>query len=189
MDLDKINTLAILGDRNSAKTNLLIYLMKEYKGEKKKYLLGYPKELEGFEHINTLNELSQLTNALVGIDEIQRVTPFYQKRANDILLELLSTMVHNDNTIIFTTCLTQFIVKALDGFIEGFCYTRITDLGSLKNGSKAKRRLLEFRHPKVNNWSLNLANGEYLEVIDNTDFGCNGIKIFPDMNIKKDWKC
>ena len=187
MDLDKLNTLAVIGDRNSAKTNLLIYLMMEYKGTKKKYLMSYPKEINGFNKINTMTELSQLTNSIIRIEEIQRVIPFYSKRTNDHLLELLSTMAHNNNTIIFTTCLTQFIAKALDGFIDGFCYTRMKDLGQLKNGSKCKRRINEFKHHKINNWCINLEKGEYLEIIDDNELSENGIKTFPNMDIKKDW--
>ena len=188
MRLDNINTLGVIGDRHTCKTNLMFYLAKNYKGSKEKYLLGYPIKMQGFTSINTLSELSMVTEGLVLCDEIQKVIPFYSKRMNDTLLEVLSTMAHNENSFIFSTCLSQFITKALDGFIDGFCYTKIQDLAVLKNGSKAKRRLSEFSHSKVNQWSLNLKKGEYIEIIDNNEIGSNGLKKFPNQRIKKDWK-
>ena len=33
---------------------------------------------------------------------------------------------------------SHFITKTFDCFIDGFCYTKIGDLATLKNGSKAK---------------------------------------------------
>jgi hypothetical protein len=185
MDFGKVNTLAILGDRDTGKTNLMIYLMR--KSDKKRYLLGYPKKIDGFSRINSLLELSMITDSIIGIDELQKIIPFYSKRANDTLLSLLSTMVHHRNTLIFTTCLSQYINKSLDGFIDGFCITRLSDLKVLKNGCKAKRRLEEFSHPSVNLWSVNLKNGEYIELIDNT-LGTNGVKKFNNQGIKKDWE-
>ena len=166
--------------------------MKEYKekdkGNKSLYLMGYPKKINGFKQISSLTELSQVTDALIGVDELSKILPVYSKATNEKLMELLSTMAHNNNALIFTTNLTQFITKALDGFIDGFCFTRINDLGQLKNGSKAKRLLQEFKNIKINNWSLNLNNGEYIEIIDNNKIGENGLKEFPNQNIGKDWK-
>ncbi len=188
IDLDRIQTLAILGGRHSGKTNLMFYLMKKSKSQRVKYLFGYPKAIKGFKAVNTIDEVATLKDAVIGCDELSKIVPFYSKRMNDTLLDLLTTIAHNGSTLMFTTSLSQFITKALDGYIDGFCYTRITDMDQLKNGSKAKRRLQGFRHPKVSIWALNIKVGEYLEVVDSNKQGVNGIKKFPFQNIGKDWR-
>lgn len=186
VNLDKIYTLAVLGDRNTGKTNLVFHILKEYKGNRTIYLFGYPKD-RGYKQLHSLQELSQVTNGIVFMDELQNHIKLYSKRANETLLELLATIAHNKNTLVFTTPLSQFITKSFDGFIDGFLYTKISDLSDLKNGCKAKRRLLDFSHPKINKWSCNLNVGEYIEIIDSNNPEENGIKNFPNMNIAKDW--
>ena len=42
IDLDKIRSLAILGQVNAGKTNLAFWYLKSYKGKRKIYLFGYP---------------------------------------------------------------------------------------------------------------------------------------------------
>lgn len=185
MELDNIRTLGILGDRDTAKTNLAFKFLKEYKGKRDIVLYGYPKKTQ-YRHINTLQELNLTTNSIVFMDELQRHIRFYQKRTSEDFLELLSTMAHNNNTIIFTTPMSQYITKSLDCFLDGFCYTRIEDLGSLKNGAKAKRRLQEFSCPRISKWSLILKNGEYLQIIDGAND--NGLKKFANQKIGKDWR-
>ena len=188
MNLDKVNCIGIIGDRHTAKTNLMFDALFKYKGDKKIYLYGYPKKFKGFGQVNSLNELSTITNSIIAMDELQKHIKVYDKATNCMFIELLSTMAHQGNVIVFTTQLTQFITKALDGFIDGFLYTRISDLAQLKNGSKIKRRLAEFSCPEKNKWSLNLRNGEYVEIIDYNPIGHNGKKSFKNRNIGKDWR-
>ena len=187
MDLDQIRVMGILGDIHTAKTNLLFYIIRNYKGSRSIILYGYPKKVNGYKQVSSLQELSLISNKIVVMDELQKHIKFYQRSTSEEFLELLSTMAHNNNTIIFTTPMSQYITKQLDCFVDGFCYTRLKDLSTLKNGSKAKRRLLQFSSIKINKWSLSLKNGEYIEIIDTNDPNDNGFKKFPDQHIEKDW--
>ena len=188
MNLDKIRVLAILGDIHTAKTNLAIHFLRKYKGGRAIYLYGYPKQIDKFKSVSSLQELSQIDNSIVFFDELQKHIPFYQRKISDLFLELLSTMAHQNNTILFTTPMSQYITKSLDCFLDGFCYTKFSDLSTLKNGSKAKRKLIGFSNPQINNWTLNLQMGEYIEIIDSNKSDDNGLKTFPDQNIGKDWR-
>ena len=188
MNLDKAYVVAVLGDKNSGKTNLMFYLASKYRGSKTKYLYGYPKVIEGFRPLNTLYELANVTDGVILMDELQNHIAFYQTRMNETFLKLLSAIAHNGNTLIFTTPMSQFITKTLDCFIDGFCYTKIKDLHTLKNGSKAKRNLQNFSHPRLNEWCLGIKVGDYLEIVDSNKIGENGLKKFTDMGIKKDWR-
>lgn len=195
MELDKISTVGLIGDRQTAKTNLGFYLLSKYKGKRKIYLYGYPKVVinpktkKPYETIHTLNDLEMLTDSIIFIDELQKHNgfKFYINKTNFLILDTLSTLAHNNNTILFSTQLTQFINKAFDGFIDGFVYTRLTDLGQLKNGSKAKRLLEGFSCNRIGNKTLRLANGEYIQIVNGLE-DSNGLKSFPNMNIGKDWK-
>ena len=149
MKLDEIKTLGVLGDRHNGKTSVMFDLVKKYKGQREIILYGYPVNMYGYKQIHTLQELELLTDKIVLMDELQKHIKFYQKRMNDEFLEILSTMSHNNNTLVFTTPMSQFITKALDCFIDGFVYVRISDMGQLKNGSKAKRLLQEFSSIRI----------------------------------------
>ena len=133
MKLDGVRTLAVLGDRDNGKTSLVFTLLKAYRGKREIVLYAYPDEVEDYRQIHTLNELELLTDSIIYMDELQQHIKFYQKRTSDEFLELLAVLAHNNNTLIFTTPMSQFITKALDCFIDGFIYVRITDMAQLKN--------------------------------------------------------
>lgn len=187
INLDKIKSLAILGDTGTAKTNLMFYLGEQYKGTRKKYLLGYPKDKKGYGRVSNIQDLTMLREAIVFIDEIHRYIKVYDRRANTEFMELLSIAEHNRITVVITTQLTQFITKGMDAFIDVWALTRIRDLGALKNGSKAKRIIQSTTDHRCNNWSLSLENGEYLLYSERYGAEQNGIKKFPNMGVQKDW--
>ncbi len=188
MNLDKINALVILGDTDTGKTNLAINHLRKYKGKRKIYLMGYPKKIDSFKTISSFKDLFKLTNSIIFVDELQKFIKAYDRKANYQLMELISFFQHQNNTIIFTTPLSQFITKGIESFIDCWNLTRIIDLEDLKNGSKPKRIIKDTTHSKCTQWSLSLDNGEYLEYSQKNDVGENGVKTFKDQNIGKDWR-
>ncbi len=190
MNLDEIRTMGIIGDRDYCKTNYMFYLASKYKGDRKIVFYGYPNKplltKLGYKCIHTLSELELLTDAIVYMDELQKHIKFYQKRMSDEFLELLSVIAHNNNTLIFSTPMSQYITKALDCFIDGFCYVRISDMSTLKNGSKAKRLLQEFSCERISKRTVRLERGEILQIIDGQE-NSNGLSKFPNLHIGKDW--
>jgi hypothetical protein len=188
MDLDKSRVIAILGDIDTCKTNLAIYLLRSYQGKRKVYLLGYPRQVDNFQSLTNFNDLFKISDGIVFIDEIQRFIRSYEHHKNTALQELISFFAHNNLTLIMTTQLSQFITKGTEAFVDTWCMTRIGDIQCLKNGSKPKRIIQTTVHPKCTSWALSLSNGEYLEHCDSNLIGENGIKTFPDQGIKKDWR-
>lgn len=190
MKLDEVRTVGILGDRNQGKTNYMFWLADKYKGERQIVFYAYPnKQLLkhlGYKWIHTLNELELLTNSIIFMDELQKHIKFYQKRTSDDFLELLSVIAHNNNTLVFSTPMSQFITKALDVFIDGFAYVKISDMATLKNGSKSKRLLQEFSCERISKRTLRLKIGEMLQIVDGQE-DTNGLIKFPNMAIGKDW--
>ena len=191
VDLNQVKSVAILGDINTGKTNLAVSMLREYKkkgGKREIYLVGYPKQIDDFKNISNFQDLFKLTDSVVFIDEIQKYIKIYDRKANYDLMELISLFAHNNNTLVFTTCFSQFISRSIEGYIDCWDLTRILDLKSLKNGGKAKRIIEQTTHPKCNKWSLALKKGEYLEYSELNDPGDNNVKEFEDQKIGKDWR-
>lgn len=188
MNLDKSRVIAILGDIDTCKTNLAIHLLREYEGNRQIYLLGYPRKIDDFIPLNSFQDLFKLQDAIIFIDEIQRFIRTYEHHKNVALQELISFFAHNNNTLIFTTQLSQFITKGTEAFVDTWLITRLNDVATLKNGSKPKRIIQTTVSPKATSWSLALENGEYLEYSELNGIGENGIKNFPDQGIGKDWR-
>lgn len=187
VNLDKVKTIAILGDIDSGKTNLGFYFLNEYKGKRQKILYGYPKEVEGCLTLSCWNDLLKVKDSIIFVDEIQRYVKSYETQANHKLMELISLLSHKNNTLIFTTQISQFITRGVEAFIECWAIKRIC-LDTLKNGSRPKRIIQRLDTPRKNNWVLDLEPNEYFEYSERNPIGVNGIKKFEFQNVGKDWK-
>ena len=184
MELDKINTLCILGNRDEGKTNLAFYYLNKYKGNKQKVLYGYPKKIEGFKVVSTFDDLLKVNNSVIFIDEISIYFKFYDKHTSQRFLDFLVLMAHKKNTLIFTAQLTQMITKPIEALIDAWSFKRI-DLTTLKYGSKPKRIIQSLADYKKNEWVLDLEKNEYFEYSERNEE--NGIKTFNFQNVGKDW--
>ena len=187
--LDNHRTIAVFGDRDTAKTSLVLHWLKEYKGSKKIVLYAYPEtqDTTQYDRIYSIPELMLVKNSIIFMDEMQKYVKFYDSKANSDILEILAIMAHKGNTLIFTTPLTQFITKAFDGFLDAIAYKQLLDLGCLKNGSKAKRLLKinkDLCRDKCNQWSLNLKKDEYIFIGDKNNF----FGTFENPEIVKAWQ-
>lgn len=187
VNLDKIKTLAILGNIDSGKTNLAFYYMNSYKGTKQKVLYGYPIQKDGFISVSCWNDLLKVKDSIIFIDEIQKYIKFSETHANTKFLEFISLLSHKNNILIFTTQITQFITKGVEAFIDCWSFKRI-DLDTLKNGSRPKRIIQRIATPKKNDWILDLEVNEFFEYSDRNEIGENGLKTFDFQNIAKDWR-
>lgn len=187
VELDKIKTLAILGNIDSGKTNLAFYYMNSYKGSKKKVLYGYPIKKDGFLSLSSWEDLLRVKDSIIFIDEIQKYIKFSETHSNQRFLEFISLLSHKNNTLIFTTQISQFITKGVEAFIDCWSFKRIL-IDGLKNGSRPKRILQRLASPRKNEWVLDLEQNEYYEFCEKNEIGENGIKTFTNQNILKDWK-
>jgi len=186
VNLDKVRSLAIIGNMDSGKTNLMFYYGNSYKGSRKKYLFGYPKEIEGYKSLFSWEDLLKVRDGIILMDEISSFIKVYDHKSNYNLMELISLFAHKNNTLIFTTQLSQFINRGVEAFIDCWAIKRI-DLEMLKNGCKAKRVIQRLNYSKKNIWVLDLEQSEFYEYSDKNEFGENKVKTFPFQEIGKDW--
>lgn len=187
VNLDKIRSLAIIGNINTGKTNLMFSYSNTYKGKRKKYLFGYPKKIKGYMALSNWEDLLKVRNGIILIDEISHFIKVYERKSNYKLMELISLFAHKNNTLIFTTQLSQFITRGIEAFIDCWAIKRI-DLELLKNGSKPKRIIQRLSYNKKNDWVLDLEVNEFYEYSETNNLGENTIKTFSFQEIGKDWK-
>jgi len=180
--------VAILGNPNSGKTNLMFYLASLHSAPKR-YILGYPTEVKGFVALSNIQDVSKISECVLLIDEIDEIIPFYEKRSNEALKRLLKFTAHNNIKLIFSTQLSQFVSKMMEALVPQWAITQI-DIFTLKNGSKPKRILIDYvKKPEIINKEIGmkLPLGQFVWYNDQGKVGETGIYRFPDMKIGKDW--
>ena len=187
INLDKVRICAVIGDINSGKTNLAIYQLRQYKGPRKVYTLGYPKQIDNFISLNKSSDINKLTDSFILVDELSKFYPTKGRHTNNDFLKLARIMGHNNNTLVFTTQLTPDLTNQMESFVDTFLITRMADLRFLKFGSKAKYAIIDCADIRMTGQSLNLKQGEYLQSSDNSPIGEDGIKTFPFQQVGKDW--
>lgn len=177
--------VAIIGGTDSGKTNLAFHIASQCTHEKK-YTLGYPAEVEGYIKISDKDELFRLSNCVVIVDEFQRYFFRYGRHSNDALDEALDFAEHRNIKLILTAQNNQAIDRQLESKIKCWALKRI-NIHTLKNGGMCKIALDSIKDPRITSAFLGLENNEYLWFNIDSMVGENGIKTFPNMNIKKDW--
>lgn len=133
--------IAVVGERGSGKTAFACHLLDQVK-DRPVYFYQHPKpELlaeRGWKQMYRLESLYDLHNAVCFVDEPQLTLPKLDKRANDGLQKLLSIARHRDLTLIFATCDSRWVTRALEAFIDvWFC--KDVEPRLLKQGGILKR--------------------------------------------------
>ncbi len=179
--------LAVIGAGNSGKTNLAIYLASLVEN-KKKYILGYPKTLEGFIGLSSIEDLPKINECLLIIDEFSKYFPVWERRSNEKLMETLQFCEHSEIKVILTTQLTQFITKQCEAFIPQWAIKQI-NVRRLKNGSTPSYVLkYVIKDKRVTKDYIKIKVNEFVWYNEQSEAGETGIYNFPNMKIGKDWK-
>ena len=188
MDLDKVRLVSIQGDLHTGKSNAAFFILRSYKGSRKIYLLGYPRQVDDFKILQKKQEIDKLKDSIIFVDEFSRFFPLKANHTNEYFLDLARMSWHRNNTLIFCSQLSQDVTKRMESFIDCFIFTRIEDLRTLKNGSRMKDMVMDCADIKRTTNSLDLGIGEYMEYSPTNEIGDNGIKKFPFQDIGKDWR-
>ena len=183
--LDNNLPVAVVGSKNSGKTNLAFYIASQT-SHKRKFILGYPAEVKGYTRLGDKDELFRLSDCVVIIDEFQRYFDRYGRHHNDALEEAIDFAEHRNVKLILTAQNNQAIDRNLESKISCWALKRI-NIYTLKNGGMCRVALKSIKHPRVTSSFLALENNEVLWWNIDSEVGENGIRSFPDMGIKKDW--
>lgn len=186
MKIDNNKAVAVIGDPSSGKTNLAFYLASQCT-HKKKYTLGYPKKIDGFTQLSSVDDLAKITDCVLVIDEFSKYFPVWEKKSNEKLLELLQFAEHNRIKLILATQLSQFITKQCEAFIPQWAIKQV-NVRRLKNGSTPSYVLKYIiKDRRVTKDFIKVKVDEFIWYNEQSEAGENGFHTFPDMSIGKDW--
>jgi len=145
--LDKIGSVAIIGDRNTGKSALAHRTCDTYKAR------GYP--VFAFKHPNPVllaacgysnlyrfGDLEDLQDCVLWISEPQIHIPTYDKKANDGLMRLLSLCRQRNVILVLDTSDSRFVTRGLESYIDAWM-VKDCDPQLLKQGSKVKKVIQE----------------------------------------------
>jgi len=184
--IDNNKPVVIIAGTNEAKTNLAFYLAKQC-SHQKKYTLGYPKKIDGFQQLWDVNALYQLRNCVVLIDEFSRFFRRYSQRHNDALEEALDFAEHRNIKLILTAQNNQAIDRNLESRIKIWILKKL-NVHTLKQGGMCKVAMSTISHPSITKAWLDFEKDEFLWFdIYPTAPEENGVYNFPDQGIGKDW--
>ena len=185
--VDNNKPIAIVGESDSGKTNLLIYLSKLCKSKKQIVILGYPIKLEGIDLISSTDDFNKLSNCVLLIDEFGIYIDKYEHGTNKKLQELIRLCAHNNVKLIVSTQISQDFDKTTESLIKTWICKQI-NIHTLKNGSSVKKSLQSLKHSNINSMGIRLEQNEYTWVnYESKVIGENRIYDFPYQNIGKDY--
>lgn len=188
IELQNIKPIMIFGDVDTGKTNLGVYLSKKASeiNNLKKYMVGYPKEIDGFQLITNYEEFLTIKNAVIYIDELLNVFDIDRSAGKRQLRYLIQFSAHKNIKLIMNTQATQDIDRTLEGFISCWAFKNI-DVECLKMNSKPQKIIKNrVKMPLIiNQFGLNIAINQFLWYSQITKK--INVYDFPDQFIKKDW--
>jgi len=157
--------IAVVGERESGKTVLGHRIVDKLRTAKKMpiYVLKYPKpELLrkiGYKNLKELRSVEHLNNIILWLDEPQLILKKYDKRNNDILMELLSICRHKNIILVITTNDTRWINKGLESYVDvWFC--KDIDYEMVKQGARIKYIIKQ--HSVLDPQAFKLNQNQYL---------------------------
>lgn len=161
--LSEARSIYILGSVRTGKSSLAFGLAKKLQEFKKVYYFNFPKKHllkeQGFYHLENLNQISLITDAVIVMDEIALSIKKYEKKNNDELQKILTLAGQNNLTIIFISQISQMVNKTLESLIDCFVVMDF-DYQNIKNGSRCKNMIKDYSTFAPEHFKLN--KGEFL---------------------------
>jgi len=154
--------IAVCGDVNEAKSNLLYYLLDELKkiGSFNLYTYGLRSEIKGAITIFSVNELEQIRDSVIILDELMSLWDLDNRMAKKQIEKTLRLIFHNNNILVICA-LPENLKKFICGKINQYLFKKCT-LADFINGSRASRICKEYKGAELGSSVLTMEKGEAL---------------------------
>jgi hypothetical protein len=160
---DNKRIVALAANKNTGKTNNLLYLINEYRKENTTtpiYVYGFPSATRSWLHklnvhwIDNLEQLSNKQNCILIIDEFQKLK-LNDRRNKDLLREFVNFVYHKNVYVILSTPDIREYNTIIGGAIERWLLKSIK-LSDCVNGSQLKEIIHNYKgeHKFFNNIEL-----------------------------------
>lgn len=158
----KPKIIAIIGDANSGKSNLIYHLIKDLKNgfNFKLYTFGLRKEIEGAKAIWSINELEDIKDSVIFIDEFFNLFDLEDRKKKQQVESTIRLIFHNNNVLVLCG-LPENFKKFISAKANITIYKKVS-FDDFINGSKAKRDVLSYEGYEKGSKILNLGKNEIL---------------------------
>jgi len=152
--------IAVLGDVNEAKSNLLYHILNELKkeGTFNLFTYGLRNELNEATKIFSVEELEQIKNSVIILDEVMTLWDLNNRMAKRQIENTLRLIFHNNNILVICA-IPENMRKFIAGKVGAYFFKKIT-LSDLINGSKTKIIVTNYKGNELGSSVLNLEKGE-----------------------------
>jgi len=156
---NKPKRIALVGDANAGKSNLLYYLIRELQAGYtfNLYNFGLEKYTGGIK-INSLEELEQICNSVVIIDEFYSLFDLEDRKKRRSIEKSLRLIFHHNN-ILLLCGLPENFKKYISSMIDMFIFQKST-LSQFINGSRIKEICLNYSGNELGSSILNLKENQ-----------------------------
>ncbi len=154
--------IAILGDINTGKSNLVYYLIKELmeKFTLSLYTFGLRKKIDGVNEISSLNELEQIKNSVIFLDEFISLLDLEDRTKKEQIENTLRLIYHNNNILVLIG-LPENMKKFLSAKVTEIIYKKVT-ISDFINGSRVKKNITDYKGVERGTSILNLEKNEII---------------------------
>lgn len=148
--------IAIVGLPRTGKTSLIYYILEKI-GNKNIYFFKHPiPQLIirlGFKNIKKLGHIERLKDCVLVIDEAHLSIPIAAKKANQVMISLMSLSSQRNIKLIIATSDTRYFTRSIESYIDAYVIKNI-DYNNVKNGSRIKRIIEENCYISPDGFSL-----------------------------------
>lgn len=159
---DTPKIIAVVGDVNEAKSNLLYYLLDELRGIGKfnLYTYGLRSNIAGAVKIFSVNELEQIKNSVIILDELMSLWDLDNRKSKKQIENSLR-LIHHNNNVLVICALPENLKKFICGKVNQWLFKKCT-LADFIQGSRASRICNEYKGVELGSSVLTMNKGEAL---------------------------
>lgn len=152
----KPKVIAVLGDVDQAKSNLLYHIIEELKkaGRFNLYTYGLRNEIKDSIKIYSVEELEQIENSVIILDEIMSLWDLDNRMAKRQIEKTLRLIFHNNNVLVLCA-VPENVKKFIAGKINMYFFKKVT-ISDFINGSKSKIIATNYKGSELGSSVLNL---------------------------------
>ena len=156
----KPSIIAIVGDVNTGKSNLIYHILSKLNnvGKFNLYVYGLRSELKNTQEIFSVDELEQIKNSVIIIDEVMSLWDLDNRRMKRQIEQSLRLINHNNNVLIVCGVPDNFR-KFLAGKID-IVFSKKVTFKDFVNGSRIKQIVLNYQGREKGNNILNIKVNE-----------------------------
>jgi len=181
---NKPKIIAVIGDVNSGKSNLLYHLIHKLRESGKFDLVTYGlrEEIKGAQEIFSVEELEQVRDSVIILDEVMTMWDLDNRMAKRQIENTLRLINHNNNILVISGVPNNFR-KFIASKVDVVIYKKVT-FQDFINGSKVKYNILNYKGAEKGTSILNLEVNKAL-VYDGLHYHKIHIRYLPDYDTKR----